>query len=328
MAFMLPRKRWFYIASGTQLSESVSTFSDELQMPDQEVFDRIVLTQVLIPLSYYVIQNGTNTFILNENGVDTIITIPPGQYDTVNFPVVVEALLTANSPNSLTYTITYPDSATQPQTNKFTYNASSNTDLIYFQFPPGSDLAIRFGFDRTVDYETQYFSFVSAGSTLTSENVVDFTALNTIFIHTNLVQDEAGSDILQEIFEANTPPGTNITYLCPDPLAYSKKLSSSKIRYASFSLTDEFNTPIYLNGLEVILTLCIYKEPNFFELAEKYIEYLMRRDINEGLISNLEDRDNIARRNLAHSDLFDEKPDSYPVPRQDIDNEFSPPEPV
>lgn len=273
MAYQLPRKRFFYITSGTQLSETVSTFSQELELPDSEEYDRICLTQCLIPLSYYVISAGTNTFILNENGTPVTITVPPGNYDSVNLPAVVVPLLIAASPNTLTYTMTYPDPSTEPQTGKFTYQVNSESVLVFFAFPMNSDLAIRFGFDRG---ETEYFTPDSDDdgySTLVSPNVVDFTAQNVVQIHSNLVQDSY-TDILQEVYQANVAPITNITYLCPDPMAYSKQLSSSKIKAASFSLTDEFGNPIFLNGLDVVLTIMIYKEPDYYKKSDAFMKFL------------------------------------------------------
>ena len=88
-------------------------------------------------------------------------------------------------------------------------------------------------------------------------------------------------DILQEIYQANTVPGTNITYICPDPLAYSKKLSSSKLRLASFSLTDEFDNPVFLNGLDIVMTIMVYKEPKWPTMVENYIKYLMTKDMGQ-----------------------------------------------
>lgn len=284
---MLPRKRWFYITSGIQLSETISTFNAELQIPDSEDYDRIVLTQVLIPLSYYVIGAGDNVFELNENGVAITITIPPGNYDTTNFPAIIGPLLTASSLNGITYTVSYPNPATSPQTGKFTFTAENTTIPIYFAFPEDEDLAIRFGFDRG---QTEYFTQAGPNEVLISPNVVDFTAENAIFIHSNLVQDDY-SDILQEVYQANTIPGTNITYLCPDPLAYSKKLSSSKLRLASFALTDEFNFPIFLNGLDVVLTIMLYKEPNVFQLISNYLRYVMTRDMGSlGILPTVPER--------------------------------------
>lgn len=273
MAFMLPRKRWFYITSGVQLSESVSTFTYELQIPNNEDYDRIVCTQALIPLSYYVISAGANVFTLDENGVSVTITIPPGNYDAVSLPATVTPLLDAASPNTLTYTMTYSSI-----TGKFTYVVDSDSILVYFAFPVGEDLAIRFGFDRG---ETEYFTAgvpAPGSSTLVSPNVVDFTAQNVVQIHSNLVQDNQ-SDILQEIYQANTAPITNITWICPDPLAYSKGFSSSGIQTASFSITDEFGSPIFLNGLDVVLTIMIYKEPDFFKKTEAFMKYLMTKDM-------------------------------------------------
>lgn len=265
MAVNLRHKRWFYINSGTQLSETNSTFSFEINLPDNQNLDRIVLTQALIPLTYYVIGTNENVFILNEDGLDLTITVPPGNYNTINFPKVIGPLLTAASANGITYTVTYPVTDNEAQTGKFTYTADSTAVPIYFAFPDNEDLAIRFGFDRG---DTDYFTPNGASSILVSQNVVDMTAENCVVIHSNLVQDEAGQDVLQEIYQNNTSPMQNITYLCPDPLAYSKRLSSSKIRLATFSLTDEFNFPIYLNGLDCAFTIMIYEDPKPWTLLE------------------------------------------------------------
>lgn len=283
MAFMLPRKRFFYITSGTQLSETVSTFSVELQIPDSEEYDRIVLTQCLIPLSYYTVSAGQNTFVLNENGSTVTISIPPGNYNTTNFPIEIVSLLNEYSPNGYIYTISYPDETKVTQTGKFTYGVNVNTP-VSFIFPSSSDLAIRFGFNIG-----STIAFTPNGSVglLISSNVVDFTAINAILIHSNLVQDSY-TDVLQDIYPANNNElATNISYLCPDPLAYSKKLSSSKIRYASFSLTDEFNNPIFLNGLDVVITIMLYKEPDFFKRVEAYVKYKMTKDITVPEFQNL-----------------------------------------
>ena len=269
MSFMLPRKRWFYISSGTQLSETVSTWSQEINLPADEEFDRIVMTQALIPLSYYLIPVGQNMFTLIENGVNIPVYVPPGNYTKQAFASTISTLLNNASLNSVTYTVTYPDPTTSADTGKFTYTAETNSVTIAFDFTDAGDIALVFGFDRFV---VENFIVYIGISVLISANVVDFTAENTVVIHSNLVTDEAGTDILQEIVVGNTNPGTNITYFCPDPLAYSKKLSSNGLRFASFSLTDEFNSPIFLNGLDVVLTIMVYKEPEFFQQAEKFFK--------------------------------------------------------
>jgi hypothetical protein len=280
-ALALPRKRFFYITSGTQLSETVSTFSAELQLPDAELYDRITLTQAAIPISYYVIQKGFNTFTLIEGATQTILTLTPGNYNANSFAVVVAVLLSTSSPNGLNYTITYPNSFTQVSTGKFTYTVnSSSITPIGFTFPIGSNIAAQFGFQLSSlgNITSPIFTPGSGTSTLISASVLDFIPENTVFIHSNLVQD-AYTDVLQEIYSANTIPFQNLTFLNPDPYAYSKSLSSSKIRLATFSLTDEYNSPIFLNGLDVVLTICIYKEIDVLDKIERYIKYQVTKEM-------------------------------------------------
>ena len=280
---MIPRKRFFYLTSGTQLSETNSTFSAEIQIPDNEDYDRVVLTQCLIPLSYYTIANGQNVFVLTEGDQSVNITIPAGNYNTANFPLTVQSQLNINSPNGYNYTITYPDETKDTQTGKLTYTVDTGILPISFTFPTSSDLAIRFGFN--IGSTDTFIINSDMLSTLISANIVDFSALNAILIHSNLVQDSY-TDVLQDIYPTITEIATNISYLCPDPLAYSKKLSSSRIRYVTFSMTDEFNNPLYLNGLDIILTIMIYKEPEFFKKVEAYIKYKMTKELfNPDMIS-------------------------------------------
>jgi hypothetical protein len=120
-----------------------------------------------------------------------------------------------------------------------------------------------------------------SSSTLVSTDVINFIPENTVFIHSNLVQDENGSDILQEIFSSNSSPFQNLVFLNPQPQDFSKKLSSNKIQLATFSITDEYGIPIYLNGLDVVLTVLIYKSDDTNEKIQKYIKYLLTKEVNQ-----------------------------------------------
>ena len=268
-------KRVFYISSGSQLDENTSVFTAAIQMPESGEYDRITLMQCNIPISYYVVQSGNNTFNLIEGINSTLITVPIGNYNANSFSIIVAALLTAASAYGFNYTITFPNSFNQTQTGKFTYGVNSVGIQCGFQLPQNSEIALQMGFNEG---SSPMFN-IGVSQTLISTNVVKFIPENTVFIHSNLVNDEY-NDILQEIYSSNSAPFQNLVFLNPDPLGYSKKLSSRSIQLAQFSITDEFNRPIFLNGLDIVLTVMVYKDPDIYTKVGYFIEWII------GKISN------------------------------------------
>ena len=270
--------RFLYITSGDQLHQNVNTFSFTIQLDQTKNYDRITLMQANIPISYYTIQAGFNTFTLTENNISVLVTLPIGNYNANSFATIVGNVMSSTSPNNLTYTISYPNSFNQTQTGKFTYTVNSTITPISLTFPSTSVINNQFGFDAG---STNTFTVGSLTSTLISTDVINFIPENTIFIHSNLVIDENGTDVLQEIFSNNTQPFQNLVFLNPNPSQYSKKLASGKIQSATFSITDEYGSPIYLNGLDVVLTLLVYKQDDTNEKIQKYMKYLIEKEINQ-----------------------------------------------
>ena len=64
-----------------------------MQIPLNEDYDSICVPQISIPISYYLIQDGYNTFTLIENGSSYLVTIPVGNYNLNSFCEVVSSLL-------------------------------------------------------------------------------------------------------------------------------------------------------------------------------------------------------------------------------------------
>lgn len=280
MALQITEKRIFYLDSGNQLTSTNNTFSASLQIDDSVQYDKITVLQANIPLSYYMVQDGFNTFGLIEQGFPEVeITLPAGNYNINSFSVAVQALLIANSPNGLQYQVYYPDAYTQNNTGKITFATNLSTSVSFRFYNKLSEL---FGFPNP---STNAFTLVIPGRQLVSTDVVKFVPEDTLFIHSNLVGEY--TDVLQEIYNQNSAPLTNLTYLAYDPLSYSKKLASNKLRSATFALTDENGVPIYLNGLNMTLTVMLYREPNFYAIATRYMKYLLSRDLEEAGVTEL-----------------------------------------
>ena len=262
-------KRFYYINSANLLTSSNNTFSVQLQIPDHINFNRVAVLQASIPISYYLVQYGLNTFTLMEGGNSAKISIPLGNYNINSFATVVSALLSSSSPNGLTYTMTYNSSFTQPVNGLLTYTANSTAHQISFIFDPNNSLNEQFGFDTG---STDMFTAGALTSTLISTDVCQFVPENTIYCHSNLV-NSGYDDILQEFFNANNPSFSYIAWTNPDPLTYSKHLAAGKTQYVSFSFTNENELPIYFNGANVTLTLMLYRDVDYFEKAESFMRY-------------------------------------------------------
>ncbi len=268
-------KRFFYINSGAQLTQHNNSFTYEVQIPDNEPFNRITLMQANIPVSYYTIESPLNTFVLNEGGTLVTITFTEGNYNANSFSSILTTMLNAASPNLYTYSVSYPNSFTSVQTGKFTFTVNTIAKVIKFIFPQDSPITSQFGFDEA---STQIFTAGVSSSTLTSGNVIDFVPKNTLFIHSSLVQDD-NSDVLQEIYANNSAPFQLLTWENPNPFQYSKKLASGKSTLARFAITDEFGRPIFFHGLDVVLTIMIYQSQDYYNLAKQHLKFQLQKEI-------------------------------------------------
>ena len=105
-------------------------------------------------------------------------------------------------------------------------------------------------------------SFVAG--TLVSANVLDFVSTSTLFLHSDMVEDS--TSILQEIYADNTTPFSNLVYNCKFPGMYSKKMQAVNSGVFNFSLTDENNLEVNLNGHDICVTLLLYRKEDLTRL--------------------------------------------------------------
>lgn len=261
-------QRIYYVNTLNKSGGSNHSFSYQFQIPDNEKYDRVVLLQASIPVSFYLIQDGFNTFILEEDGVQVTITIPPGNYSAKVFALIVPPLMNAASPNGWTYTMTLPNQNLVAGTGKFTYSVTGNTSqpsLICTE-----NVNEQLGF---VENSTNTF----VGNTLVSTTCINFAAETQFFIHSDIA-DNGDSDVLQEIYSGNTPFMSYINYQCTAPEMYSKAIHFRQSSVFHFSLTNEKNQPMNLNGVNMQLTLCLYRKDNTNEMLREYMKFKLHAD--------------------------------------------------
>jgi len=278
-------KKVIYVDSGAQLTSSKNTWNISIDINIEGDYNRITVLQSQIPVSYYVIGSGANTFTLTEGNSSVTITIPPANYNVFSFSTTVGALLTAFSPNGYTYTITYPNAYTSPDTGLLTYTVNSIAKTVSITFPTKSPISEQFGF---ITASTNYFSVNGLVQTITSTNVVNFTPENSLYIRCNFCDGESTSeqsDVLLAVYGSNVQPYSTITFTNPCPLETSKRLTS-KDRNLSFSVCDENAQPIFMNGGNIQMTLMFYKDITVNTSIEEYIAMktrLLELDVEENM---------------------------------------------
>ena len=280
------QKSIFYIDSQNKTSGSSGNFSINLLMPPNNNYNRIVVMQASIPKSFYLVSAPYNIFQLLEtgttssgsvtntfgsvscNGAIKTITLTEGNYSKTNMIVCLQTMLClASSLNSTlatqyVYTVGYP-LMNQPNTGKFNYTVVNlTTSQPQIIFPANSTLYLPMGFNRA---STNIF----INSNLTSQNVIRLQAKDTIFIKSNIVAS-SNKAVLQEIYTTCNPDFSVINFMQNNIELNAKELLYKDNNF-TFSITDEDDNILNLNGQEVIFSICCFEYNNTFELLKNDI---------------------------------------------------------
>lgn len=261
---IITKKTIFYVDSHQRLSGEHNNFAYKIQLPPNNDYTHVCLLSAVIPKSYYLVQNNYNTFILRENGVDTSISVPIGNYGATSFKTVLQGLLNSNSSQGWIYTITYPNISISANTGKYTFTCVGGNPSFIFT----DGLYEQFGFEPN---STNTFS----AGVLVSGDVIKMQVEDTLYLHSDIASN-GKDDILNEIFISNSPDYSSIKYQCPDVDAYSKELQTNTSNTYSFWLTNEDNILMDLNGLNIVLTLLVYRKENINEMIKNYIKYKLQ----------------------------------------------------
>lgn len=268
-------RKILYIDSTSQLTTNKNVFTVTVDSDITSEYDMCSLISAQIPVSFYILQDGYNTFTLSEGNQSIIITIPQGNYSVYSFQSTVSSLLTASSPNGFTYSLLFTNIFTQVDTGKYTFQCSNTVTQISFQFPANNAVSEPFGFDPGT---TVYFT----NGILQSKNVVSFIPETSIFVHASFVQGATQSgftDVLACIFSSNAAPYSTINYINPQ-IYETAKQTCNLTKVMTFSLTDEYGSSILLNGGSIILQILLFKSntnpvvsemKRGFKLMEDYI---------------------------------------------------------
>lgn len=266
----MDNKHFAYVDSSNRLSGTASDFSFNINLDLTQKYDSVVMTSALLPKSYYLITDNNNSFILNENGVDHVITIENGCYILSAFRTEITRVLNvARPPNAWTYVMSFPSIASQANTGKWTWTVTGNGGIQpSFRFT--NKLFLQMGF-----HENTTNTFVN--DTLTSTHVIKLQVEDTLYVCSDIVEASSSStlnNVLQDIHASASPDFSTINYQCLAPEMYSKKLASGNKTICRFSVTNSDGEVINFNGLPVTFTLLIYKKNDYYAKMGAYLKYL------------------------------------------------------
>src|SRR5699024_3471995 len=95
---IIRNKKLYYINSRNRLNGDNSEFSYQIELPTPNYYDHVVVLQAVIPKSYYLVQEGYNTFKImmfayyqgdEYPAGEWIVNIPPGNYTRRSFQNVL-----------------------------------------------------------------------------------------------------------------------------------------------------------------------------------------------------------------------------------------------
>lgn len=224
-------------------------------------YDSLYISSLSIPKTYYSLPADA-VLVLQEDAKSVNITVSKGNYNIRSLATELAADLTANSPNTLTYTVGFPNSFIERDTAKYTITktnggilATISTDDVY--------LANMLGIRRSSSYEFN--------DNFESPNVLNFQAYDELLIKSNIVKNN--SKLVQEVYTAGNPYNSSIIWNCPDIEAFSKEIHPTDTNMYSFQLMTIDGDLLNLNGSSWSIVLVIYKSDKTNQLIRDYIRY-------------------------------------------------------
>lgn len=258
-----------YVDSRKRIQGTDSDFSIHLDFDTSIGYDRCVVLDASLPKTYYLVQDGANSFQLTEDDQTVSIVIPVGNYNRSSFRNVLKAELNSNSPYNFTYNVSYNNIQTTTDDGKYLFTVTGNGPIQpVFSF--GESLFEIVGFEKN---SINYF----VNDSLKSLNVPNFQKESTIFIHSDIVQNH-NDNILQNIVSNGSSDFSFMTFQQYVPYEYSKPLKARPSNVFTFKITDENGLNIDFNGLNVLITIMLFTENKIDDLISDFIKLSVAND--------------------------------------------------
>lgn len=280
---MIKAKQHWTIVGGAQMTKVIP------KNLAQQGFTQVVLLSALIPKSYDAISSGTNTFILSIDSTTATVTLPVGRYNARSLRLELQtalnaaaASITTSPAHGITFTVSFPSSASEAQTGKFTFSAVSNAQsyAIQFVFPSVGRVPELCGFaqgETTTEFTTS----------LVSSNVINVTGESSLFVYSDICSNNGLSAELAAIFSGDADGFGFIRYNNPDPFMDAKMMVDLRqTNVFSFTLLDEDGAHVDLNGQRMVLSLLLfepYDYPSMLRVISSILITQQQRHIAQDL---------------------------------------------
>lgn len=263
----------YHVSSKDRDSGISSDFIIDLNIDQglKEVLTHCVVQSLVVPKSYYNIQENSN-LLLYEGNQEINIYVEPGNYTRQELIKTLQTKFNAQTLNNITYTISKNTTLYEDGKLKITCDKPEITKKLIFS---NNELYECMGFNMTEYIFT---------NEIISPNVQNMNSNNIIYLHSNIVSSNnndfqtSGNNIL--CYLNNCGSCQSFSYIEKDfDLIYNMKklLFNSAMR---FYLTSE-NRELNLNGLDINFTISFFRYTENIQYYRKFSNY-----IDYKLISN------------------------------------------
>ena len=235
-----------------------SSFTAKIEMKKNNKYDLVMLANVGIPRSFYNIDKFNNKFYIKENDDPEIeISLIEGNYTLQNSEETLSANLTFKSIRGWTYSLKFIELnhkwlftiTNAPDFSKISLKFASNSPHKLFGFPKSNDFK---------DYTTLFFL---------SPIVMNFEKTKYITVKSDIAHNYGNSDSDSQIL-ARIPVHKTVAFneiidfSLNQILDGAKNIHDNNSNSYSFSLFDDEENPMLLNGRHWFGTLVIFSHNN------------------------------------------------------------------
>ena len=263
----------YNLNSKNRSSGTNDNFTINIDLPSDiaRFINKVSVTQVCVPKSWYFLQTGSNNLHLYEEVIGSgnkqliNIIIPEGNYSKLQLYNKLGSLMTLNSLNGVTYTFT--DEHNDYDTGKLKINATNNNIKTYLYFFD-NDIYECMGFNKNVEYE-----FISS---IVSVNIINLNRENNIYLKSNIVNNRnndmiTGSNVLCCVYSA---ANKDFSYIIQQYNMIDNMKDFVNNSSMNFYLTNEDNKSILLNGVDMSLQINFFSYTSYKPFFDKINNYL------------------------------------------------------
>lgn len=270
----------FIIDSEDRLDGEIEDFHIKLGLQNNNNFDSVALIHAGIPKTYYNIDSINNEFTIIENGVSYTGYMTIGEYTSNNLPIQAKAAYDA---------LSFANNGASPWTYTFIWDSFQHKWQITVTGHAGRPLVPATSGLSFTDHQTHdLLGFVdgetvnyNVSGVITSTNTANFNRTNYITVRSSIAQNLGNSDtnsqILARIPVKNVAFGDLIIFDVYQLLDATKRLTNNRSNIFSFSIYDDHESLLFLNGRDWFFTLLCYEYNKLGKWQLEELELIRRQ---------------------------------------------------